>query len=66
MRYLTMLMAVAALAVGTLVCPQSVRAQVAGAVVPDAAIAVEIDAAIESLIEQLARMSPEFRPDGRV
>lgn len=65
MRYVIMLMGVAALGGGALLCPQTVRAQVARTVIPDAALAVEIEAAIDELIEQLDRYSPEFTPEGR-
>lgn len=66
MRYVMMMTVFAALAGGVLVCPQAVRAQISEAVIPDAVMAAEIDAAIDSLIEQLSRMTPEFTPDGRV
>ncbi|TGY90401.1 hypothetical protein E5163_04570 [Marinicauda algicola] len=66
MRYVLILMGVAALGVGALVCPQAVRSEVIAAVSPDPALSAEIDSAIQSLIEQLDRMSPEFAPGGRI
>lgn len=63
MRYVLMILVLAGLALGALVCPQEVRALAVDTVMPGTDTGAQIHAAVREFVEQMSRMAPEFAPD---